>query len=74
MIDRAKSVAGTSYVMLKPSHTGITTRLQRSCDQNNLQSYTNRRMDVGLRLVAVVVDDLKGQISRNKVDGHVQNL
>ena len=26
-----------------------------------------------VRLVAVVVGDGKGQISRNKVDGHVQN-
>ena len=27
-----------------------------------------------VRLVAEVVGDCKGQISRNKVDGHVQNL
>ena len=27
-----------------------------------------------VRLVALVVGDRKGQISRNKVDGHVQNL
>ena len=27
-----------------------------------------------VRLVAEVVGDRKGQISRNKVDGHVQNL
>ena len=44
-----------------------------------LQSWANRRKNVRLvaevvRLVAEVVGDRKGQISRNKVDGHVQNL
>ena len=72
MIARAKSVAARSYVMFKTSHTGLTTRLRRSCDQNNSESLTNRRKDV--RLVAEVVGDRKGQISCNKVDGHVQNL
>ena len=72
MIARAKSVATRSYVMFKTSHSGLTTRLRRSCDQNNLESYKNRRKDV--RLVAEDVGDRKGQISRNKVDGHVQNF
>ena len=72
VIARAKSVAARSYVMLKPSHIGLTTRLRRRCDQNNLASYTHRRKDV--RLVAEVVGDRKGQINRNKVDGHVQNM
>ena len=35
VIARAKSVAARSYVMFKTSHTWITTRLRRSCDQNN---------------------------------------
>ena len=44
-----------------------------------LQSWSNRRTNVRLvaevvRLVAVVVGDRKGQLSRNKVDGRVQNL
>ena len=69
---QAKSVAARSYVMFKPSLTGLTTRLRRSCDQNNLESLTNRRKVI--RLVAGVLGDRKGQISRNKVDGHVQNL
>ena len=43
MIARAKSVAGRSYVMLKPGHTGLTIRLRRSCEQNNFQPFTNRR-------------------------------
>ena len=72
MIARAKPVAARSYVMFKNSHTGLTTRLPRSCDQNNLESYTNRRKDV--RLVAEVVGDRKGQISRNNGVGHVQNF
>ena len=52
----------------KPSHTGLTTRLRPTCDRKMLQSWTNRRTNVRLvaevvRLVAVVVDDRKGQIS-----------
>ena len=47
-------------------------KLRRSCDQNNLESQTNRRKDV--RLVAEVMYDREGHISRSKVDGHVQNL
>ena len=46
VIARAKSVAARSYVMLKPSHTGFTTRLRRSFDQDNLESYTYRRQIV----------------------------
>ena len=43
-----------------------------------LESWANRRKNVRLvavvaRLVAEVVGDRNGQISRNKVDGHVQN-
>ena len=43
-----------------------------------LEWWANRRKNVRLvaevvRLVAEVVGDRKGQISRNKVDGHVQN-
>ena len=62
------------------------TRSHRAYDQvttyqrsNNVGMMANRRTIVRLvaevvRLVAEVVGDRKGQISRNKVDGHVQNL
>ena len=78
MITRGKSVAARSWSCSKPSHTGLTTRLRPTCDRNMLQSWANLRKNVRLVaevviLVAEVVDDRKGQISRNKVDGHVQN-
>ena len=38
VIARAKSVAARSYVMFKTSNTGLTTRLRRSCDKNDLES------------------------------------
>ena len=79
MIARGKPVAARSWSCSKPSHTGLTTRLQPTCDRKMLQSWANRRKNVRLvaevvRLVAEVVGDRKGQTSRNKVDGHVQNL
>ena len=72
-ISRSKVV-----VMFKPSHPGLTTRLRPTYDRKMLQSWANRRENVLLvaevvRLIAEVVGDRKGQISRNKVDGHVQN-
>ena len=72
LIARGKSVAARSWSCSKPSHTGLTTRLRPTCDRKMLQSWANRRKNV--RLVAEVVGVRKGQISRNKVDGHVQNL
>ena len=79
MLARGKSVAARSWSYSKPSHTGLTTRLRLTCDRKMLQSWANRRKNVRLaaevvRVVAEVVGDHKGQISRNKVDGHVQNL
>ena len=79
MIARRISVAATSWSFSKPNHTGLTTRLRPTCDRNMLQSWANRRKNVRLvaevvRLVAGVVGDRKGQTSRNKVDGHVQDL
>ena len=76
---RAKSVAARSWSCSKPSHTGLTTRLRHTCDRKRLQYWPNRRKNVRLvaevvRLVSDVVGDRKGQISRNKVDGHVQTL
>ena len=64
---------------LIPSHTRLTTRLRPTCDRKMLDSWENRRKNVRLvayvvRLVAEVVGDRKEQISRNKVDGHVQHL
>ena len=79
VIARGKSVAAMSWSCSKPSNPGLTTRLRPTCDRKMLQSWANRRKNVRLaaevvRLVADVVGDRKGQISRNKVDGHVQNL
>ena len=79
VIARGKSVAARSWSCSKPSHTGLSTRLRPTCDRKMLQSWANPRKNVRLaaeivRLVAEVVGDRKGQISRNKVDGHVQNL
>ena len=79
VIARGKSVAARSWSCSKPSHTGLTTRLRPTCDRKLLEWWTNRRTIVRLvsevvRLIAEVVGDRKGQISRNKVDGHVQNL
>ena len=66
-------------VMFKTQSHRASTRLRPTCDRKMLQSWPNRRKNVGLvayvvRLVAEVVCDRKGQISRNKVDGNVQNL
>ena len=77
VIARAKSVATRSWPCSKSSHTGLTTRLRPTCDRKMLQSWANRRKNVRLvaevvTLVAEIVGDRKGQISRNKVDGHVQ--
>ena len=79
MIARGKSVAARSWSCSKPSHTGLTSRLRATCDRKMLQSWAHCRKNVRLvaevvRLVAEVVGDRKGQISRNKVDGPVQNL
>ena len=71
VIAMGKSVAARSWACSKPSHTGLTTRLRPTCDRKMLQSWANRRKNV--RLIAEVVGDRKGQISRKKVDGHVQN-
>ena len=79
MIARAKSDAARLWSCSKLGHTGLTTRLRPTCDRQMLESWANRRKSVRLvaevvRLVAKVVGDRKGQISRNNVDGHVQNL
>ena len=79
VIGRGKSVAARSWSCSKPSHTGLTTRLRPTCDRKMLQSWANRSKNVRLaaevvRLVAEIVGDRKGQISRNKVYGHVQTL
>ena len=75
MIARAKSVVARSYScskLLKPqSHRAydqVTTYLRPKM----LESWASRRKNV--RLVAEVVGDRQGKISRNKVDGHVQNF
>ena len=71
--DRKEQISrGKVVVMFK-------TQSHRAYDRKMLQSRANRRKNVRLaaevvRLVAEVVGDRKGQISRNKVDGHVQNL
>ena len=75
---KGKSVAARSCSCSKPSHTVLSTRLRPTCDRKMLESWSTRRKNVRLvteviRLVAEVVGDRKGQISRNKVDGHVLN-
>ena len=72
-ISRSKVV-----VTFKTQSHRLTTRFRPTCDRFFLQSWSNLRKNVRLvaevvRLVAEVVGDRKGQISRNKVDGHVQN-
>ena len=72
-------VVGDRKGQIKPSHTGLSTRLRPTCDRKMLQSWANRRKNERLvadvvRLVAEVVGDRKGQISRSKVDGHVKIL
>ena len=56
----------------------VTPGLRPGYDLPATEKWANRRKNVRLvaevvRLVAEVVGDRKGQISRNKVDGHVQN-
>ena len=60
--------------MIWPSHAlkaPVTPGLRPGYDVPAIEKWANRRKNV--RLVAEVVGDRKGQISRNKVDGHVQN-
>ena len=57
----------------------VTPGLRPGYDLPATEKWANRRNNVRLvaevvRLVAEVVGDRKGQISRNKVDGHAQNL
>ena len=57
----------------------VTPGLRPGYDLHATEKWANRRKNVRLvaevvRLVAEVVGDRMGQISRNKVDGHVQNL
>ena len=63
---------GTGVYSFSPSHTRLTTRLRPTCDRKMLQSCAYRRKNIRLvaevvRLVAEVVGDRKGQISRSKV-------
>ena len=62
-----------------PSKATVTPGLRPGYDLTATEKWANRRTIVRLvsevvRLVAEVVGDRKWQISRNKVDGHVQNL
>ena len=72
VIARGKSVAAMSTPSLQPGY-------DLPAIDFFLQSWAYRRKNVRLaaevvRLVTEVVGDRKGQISCNKVDGHVQNL
>ena len=76
-ISRSKVVV--MFKTLNPSHIGLTTRLRPTCERKMLESWANRRKNVRLvaevmRLVAEVVGDRHGKISRSMVDGHVQNF
>ena len=50
-------------------HNQLTTRLRPTCDRKMLESCANHRKNV--RLVAEVVCDRQGKISRSKVDGQL---
>ena len=72
VIARGKSVAARSWSCSKPGHTRLTTRLRPTCDRKMSESWANRIKHVRLvaevvRLVAEVVGDRNGQISRSKV-------
>ena len=63
----------------RQSYAPVTPGLEPGYDLPTTEKWANRRKNVRLaaeveRLVAEIVGDRKGQISRNKVDGHVQNL
>ena len=64
---------------IQTAKSPVTPGLRPGYDLPATEKWANRRMNVRLvaevvRLAAAVVGDRKGQISRNKVDGHVQNL
>ena len=74
MVARAKSVAARSWScskLLNPqphrAYDQVTT-----CDRKIRESWACRRKNV--RLVADVVGDRQGKVSRNKVDGHFQKF
>ena len=76
--DRKGQISRSKVVVMfkTQSYRAFTTRLRPTCDRKMLQSWANRRKNVRLatevvRLVAEVVVDRKGQISRNRVDGHL---
>ena len=77
--DRKGQISRSKVVVIfKTQSHRLTTRLRPTYDRKMLEWWANRRKNVRLvaevvRLVAEVVGDRKGQISRNKVDGHVQN-
>ncbi len=62
--------------MFKTSKTPITPGLRTGYDlpptEKMLESWASLRKNV--RLVAEVVGDRQGKISRNKVDGHAPNF
>ena len=60
------------HITLVRSKAPVTPGLRPGYDVAATKTIWNRSKDV--RLVAEVVGDRKGQMGRNKVDGHVQNL
>ena len=79
--DREGKISRSKVVdMFKTQSHGAYDQVTTYLRSNFLESWANRRKkNVRLvaevvRLLAEVVGDRKGQISRNKVDGHVQNL
>ena len=73
MGDRKGQISRSKVVVM------LKTQSHRAYDRQMLEWWANRRTIVRLvsqvvRLVAEVMGDGKGQISRNKVYGHVQNF
>ena len=78
-IDSPSCVNERNRLVVEHGKAPVTPGLRQGYDLPATEKWANRRKNVRLvaeavRLVAEVVGDRKGQISRNKVDGHVQNL
>ena len=83
--DRQGKISHSKAVVMFKTHYHKTqshrayARLRPTCDRKMLESWGNRRKNVRVvaevvRLVAEVVGDRQGKISRSKVDGHFQNF
>ena len=79
VVARMQEQPTTWQVYTRQPKAPVTQGLRPGYELPATEKWVNRRKNIRLvtevvRLVAEVVGDRKGQISRNKVDGHVQNL